>query len=83
MSHTPGPWEYDGKFTVCIPHQEGLTCFRTNMSDAQLIAAAPDMLEALQKFSDMMEPDEGHPLDGALSLALTAIAKATGQEVLQ
>ena len=50
--HTPGPWEWDGKFTVSIPHVKGLTAFRTNPEDARLIAAAPELLEALR---DLLE----------------------------
>lgn len=47
-SHTPGPWSYDGSFTVGIPHIKGETFFRTNPEDAKLIAAAPEMAEALK-----------------------------------
>jgi hypothetical protein len=45
LLHTPGPWEYDGKFTVTIPHEDGMTAFRTNPADACLIAAAPDLFD--------------------------------------
>lgn len=48
MKHTPGPWSYDGKFTVSIPHKDGLACFRTMPGDARLIAAAPDLFELVK-----------------------------------
>ena len=41
--HTPGPWTWDGRYTVCIPHAKGETCFRSNPEDARLIVAAPDL----------------------------------------
>jgi hypothetical protein len=48
MAHTPGPWAYDGKFTVTIPTADGDLCFRSTPENAKLIAAAPELLEALQ-----------------------------------
>jgi hypothetical protein len=75
MTHTPGPWEYDGKFQVGIPHKDGWTGFRTNPEDARLIAAAPDMLAALKEIV---------ALDGRMSMATlvkaaAAVAKAEGK----
>jgi hypothetical protein len=78
VSYTPGPWEYDGKFQVCIPHEKGLTCFRTNPEDARLIAAAPELLEALRKFVDGAE-DERTPTPALCAQARAAIAKAEGR----
>lgn len=46
--HTPGPWHWDGKFTVTIPNAVGMTAFCMNPDDGRLIAAAPDMLKALR-----------------------------------
>jgi hypothetical protein len=53
MTHTPGPWEYDGKFRVGIPHEDGWTGFRTNPDDARLIAAAPELLAFVKHHADM------------------------------
>lgn len=48
---TPGPWEYDGKFTVGIPAEEGVYYFRTNQEDAAVIAMLPEILTS---FDDML-----------------------------
>lgn len=45
---TPGPWEWDGKFTVGIPHVDGTCYFRVPPEDARLIVMAPDLLKALR-----------------------------------
>jgi hypothetical protein len=70
--HTPGPWEWNGKFMVGIPHKGGETYFRTNPEDAQLIAAAPDLLEALEMVRDA---DEDCIRDGLPRLPASARAK--------
>lgn len=62
MSHTPGPWEHSGKNGI---HK------RIN---ARLIAAAPDLLEALEN----LENDDGSIPAHAWNLAQAAIAKAKG-----
>lgn len=94
--HTPGPWEWDGKFTVCITADDGTTCFRTRREDARLIAAAPELLAALKDV--IAQFDAGYFVrntdsDGAsdwalkaagsvrsLATAVDAIAKAEGKE---
>jgi hypothetical protein len=48
-THTPGPWRWDGKFTVTIPHPKGDCPFRVEPEDARLIAATPDLLAALRR----------------------------------
>lgn len=58
--HTPRPW------SICIGPIEA--------ANARLIAAAPDMLEALQN----LENDDGIIPDHAWKLVQDAIAKATG-----
>lgn len=74
-THTPGPWEWDGKFIVCIPHAEGVTCFRTNPEDARLIAAAPDLLKALKQIEFDWDGEEEDMYE-----ARAAIAKAEGKD---
>lgn len=99
--HTPGPWVYRHSFdsaarrdiwtatdatghrelVATIPDAEG---DHIN-ADARLIAAAPDLLAALDKLLSATVDRtlaEGYEMDGveyaARSAALAAIAKATG-----
>lgn len=93
--HTPGPWEirrpsYGQGFTREIWGADGkcVTGMTTRMTtgpvteaNARLIAAAPDMLEALEGMVEMathhmMEPEERRE---RLRNARAAIAKARGQ----
>jgi hypothetical protein len=82
MNHTPGPWEYDGKFRVGIPHKDGWTGFRTNPNDARLIAAAPELLAACKAVAEFygINKDMGSPLEWDLGRKVrAAIAKAEGK----
>ena len=58
--------------------QSGLVIDHQHMADARLIAAAPDMLKALQKIAKgwWVTMDEHEMRD----IAVAAIAKATGQK---
>jgi len=87
QTHTPGPWLYapagkaaapelrvvgaDLAEVACTQH-----CFReqgVNIANARLIAAAPELLEALQ------ESVRSHD-DDCMCQSCAAIAKATGGE---
>lgn len=86
--HTPGPWHVvEGKLTksalevhansraICELWRRGNA--KTELANARLIAAAPEMLEALQ-----MIANELPCLDNLMSdkeIARAAIAKATGK----
>ncbi len=82
--HTPGPWVVDADDNTLITtpdlHAVGETVAKAALSsDARLIAAAPDLLKAL----DMMERhfsryDDTHN-NLVLEQARAAIAKATGE----
>jgi hypothetical protein len=86
--HTPGPWEWDGDVTNYDKENEapwltndkhGLVLIgeivATNPFDAKLIAAAPDLLEALQTLlSDEMYQDISYPTK---KIVEAAIKKAT------
>jgi hypothetical protein len=91
--HTPGPWTIEphnimqrikaGKATVALP------CMNDDVSaiqcgaNARLIAAAPDMLAALQVAVSRVElaNAEGNPILSAwLSDARAAIARATSKD---
>ena len=87
--HTPGPWKLD-RNSVLIPiaPYEWAEAYGGTEANARLIAAAPELLEALRVFVSCSvtvstEIDErGHRwteayLDQALPIARAAIAKAT------
>lgn len=94
-THTPGPWKivtatvgvnetifHDPPQVVC---ERGSFIADTDRRNARLIAAAPDLLEALEIIVDVLE----HPLpphhvgyvakSALIRRARAAIAKATGQ----
>ena len=98
MKHTPGPWVVDPAvrqgFTVYAPKEgfivgtqdeEGRFGAIESKANARLIAAAPDLLEALQDVCARLlyrgvSTNAGHPDRTALEVARAAIAKATGGE---
>jgi hypothetical protein len=52
-----------------------------HLDDARLIASAPELLAALQRFASAMEQRSYPELQGIACDAFAAIAKATGSEV--
>lgn len=89
MSHTPGPWTYDeesnevyrldsaGHVEACLCEIRGEPNWRDN---ARLIAAAPDLLKALQKLVKAMGYHVPiHEYHRALDTAREAIRKALGE----
>ena len=85
MKHTPGPWNYDrsgyslyvnsGRELVTALSMDGKR-LETSEANARLIAAAPDLLDAL-----LMVLDDPNALDGrprTYEYVHAAIAKATG-----
>ena len=85
--HTPGPWEWDKSMGTWVK-MDGRVGARIigigkypEVSDsevhanARLIAAAPEMLEALELMRDARIPEE---YAEAIDKARTAIAKAKG-----
>lgn len=102
MSHTPGPWTMRQVGGLGLPGQVGFAIdynedqeqvvdYVYEEADARLIAAAPDMFEALDNISGLsraLRVDGPDPMDlqglsdaleEAINLALSAMAKATGQ----
>jgi len=94
MNHSPGPWELtdNGKLIITQPTEGYITrdiCrvdFSTmsamnQKANAKLIAAAPDLLEALRHFiEDVVDINKSYSdLHYATELAKAAIAKATGE----
>lgn len=86
--HTPGPWEareVDGLFAIA--HPRGWVLESNNeqqdRADAWLIAAAPDLLEALQHMRWCQSCADGSWEDCECGrLAIDAINKATGKKVV-
>lgn len=76
--HTPGPWRVD---THCnVMHKDAMVAFPcisgglNQEANARLIAAAPDLLEALEDIAAY------YPNSWAEDVARAAIAKATGEQ---
>jgi hypothetical protein len=90
QQHTPGPWKADGcdvtgpATTIAI----ALNKYDVGRANARLIAAAPDMLEALRPFAEWARQYElstaGDIRDEvmlqSLRRARDAVAKATGAQ---
>ena len=92
MTHTPGPWTYEigrgcktisGRYheiadTVGLDNELG----GQDEANARLIAAAPELLEALKAILDIDNPPWGHPghidFNEGIEKAREAIAKAEG-----
>lgn len=95
--HTPGPWhvhavdespwyviEANNGFVAQCDDDGCLITKQDATHNARLIAAAPDLLEALGAFVEQATKVEGfpasyEPYSGALVLARAAIAKAKGE----
>ncbi len=71
--HTPGPWHTTGTQHEEVRNGDGFLVCKARTDDARLIAAAPDLLEALEDLLPLLE-------DRRLqNKARAAVAKATGQ----
>lgn len=100
--HTPGPWlatgwentvvnipdtHHGGHLTICVYPASGQAPRSEAVANARLIAAAPDMLEALKAIAEACEANadsamgegwiKAHEKFGAFAHA--ALAKATGK----
>ena len=91
--HTPGPWKFyddsnDGKTNRIEIVAIGKTVARIyhsvpeeDIPNARLIAAAPELLEAVNALCDRIDDEGCTPLDFAeFTSARAAIAKATGEQ---
>lgn len=96
--HTPGPWTAQGTVVVAIgadvvihiPALASVIPSRTERANAQLIAAAPTMRDALRECAeflddraDVLDGEDGTPRPDAfmslLQVVQAAIAKAEGK----
>jgi len=97
--HTPGPWKIrnditkdtlicsENKTIICGIHQKNLNILSETKANAQLIAAAPDMLETLKQSYEMIDTLAGmsswearsqDEIDEVMNQMLNAINKAEG-----
>lgn len=90
--HTPGPWLRDGRFVYAL-NEHGINAMslslppgighyddkETQEANARLIAAAPELLEALQHLLEFAD-QTGRGCSSQEEAARAAIAKATGGE---
>lgn len=90
--HTPGPWTNRGRIPQPgLPHStvaaktliarvysEAFGDIEQEEANARLMAAAPELLEALENLLRYLETDDMRDLD--MNKARAAIAKATGEE---
>jgi len=98
MSHTPGPWHISNGVQIrSTKHQIAKVWMMRNgegNDNARLIAAAPDLLEALKEIADHHESqrelwsseenadaDQAEYHEDRRNFALASIAKATGGDV--
>ncbi|WP_283010825.1 hypothetical protein QLY67_015565 [Cronobacter turicensis] len=81
MKYSPGPWKWEGKVLCNEKNIVGGGDWDFSAANKRLIAAAPDLLEALQEFVDLF-PDviDGDAIFPALDKGYAAIAKAIGEE---
>lgn len=85
---TPGPWHVSNEGKLVIRDDEWLVTVATagyatndeELATAKLIAAAPDLLEALQELVFLYEHDEGCRELTEYKRAKAAISKALGEE---
>lgn len=85
VEHTPGPWTLQlsrtegyvmqGKFCIAALGD----CAAPRDANARLIAAAPELLDALQAMVDHYGPDHSTLQSTPWDRARAAIAKARGQ----
>ena len=91
--HTPGPWDcVDDKGDGYIHYISrvgsvrvakttvGLNGDEVTQANARLIAAAPDLLHALQEIMGREELYDGTYADDLQNIARDAVRKATGQD---
>jgi len=87
--HTPGPWNYryggmsvypeaNADVDIARVYQYRPMSAEENEANARLIAAAPELLEALEEFVHHVE-FQWHPDVATLKQAIAAIKKAKGE----
>ena len=86
--HTPGPWKIDYGYNrsinfigPCVPDQyAGSSWLRVTEANARLIAAAPELLDALKGMLEVFGDEFGMGNSSVCDDARAAITKATRSE---
>jgi hypothetical protein len=86
--HTPGPWDIAKGKTYCAIRTDErviadmrLVGLHHNEANARLIAAAPELLDALQAALEALRGSAGFDeINNAKKQVKAAIAKATGEQ---
>lgn len=85
-NHTPGPWAanpdgliHAGKNRLHIAQAATIGMGHAAAANARLMAAAPDLLAALQKLVRAIDRAPANFADGLADQAREVIAKATGE----
>lgn len=87
MTHTPGPWirkkpeEYGPPSADWIEGDGRTVAYAYREADSRLIAAAPDLLEALEEISSRWTPAGSIFTNPSIERARAAIAKARGEDL--
>ena len=84
--HTPGPWKIDYGYNrsinfigPCVPDQyAGSSWLRVTEANARLIAAAPELLDALKGMLEVFGDEFGMGNSSVCDDARAAIAKVEG-----
>jgi len=80
VKHTKGPWrvaKVDGKKLTCVYTDRTNIALLVHQEDANLIASAPELLEALKQIGNMMHPNQSKLIINMRNVAEQAIVRAT------
>ncbi|EKC5751867.1 hypothetical protein SNN62_004191 [Cronobacter sakazakii] len=80
MKYSPGPWKWEGKVLCNEKNIVGGGDWDFSAANKQLIAAAPDLLEALKSIMELQTRGYVVLGDKCTEMARAAIAKAIGEE---
>ena len=91
MSHTPGPWSFEEPNWDTLPflmagNGDAVATFFSepeNSDDIPLLAAAPELYEALEKLFDLMISDKVSKDEGVRRLQMAADVLAKVREELE
>ncbi|EMC4227834.1 hypothetical protein VEL45_001496 [Cronobacter sakazakii] len=80
MKYSPGPWKWEGKVLCNEKNIVGGGDWDFSAANKRLIAAAPDLLEALKSIMELQTRGYVVLGDKCTEMARAAIAKAIGED---